>query len=189
MMVKESSRKCSHCGHNGHNSRTCNNNSHGHGGGNQGVCLKLFGVNILEKQEDSMKKSYSMGNLRAASNADHNNNVVTIDHDAGYLSDGLIHNKRHKAAHERKKGAYLLIYIYSQVIFLVSRVSYIAVWLIAWWLAFFKYESYNSLLFLDFVSLLPALNFGDFNLSNLSTVLHYDFVFLRNFQLTLNFYF
>ncbi|KAI5346792.1 PREDICTED: mRNAion factor [Prunus dulcis] len=102
-MVKESMRKCSHCGHNGHNSRTCNNNGHGHGQ-NKGVCLKLFGVNIMEKEDDSMKKSYSMGNLQAAGNADHNNNVVTIDHDAGYLSDGLIHNKKHKAAHERKKG-------------------------------------------------------------------------------------
>lgn len=98
-------RKCSHCGHNGHNSRTCNNNGHGHGQ-NKGVCLKLFGVNIMEKEDDSMKKSYSMGNLQAAGNAEHNNNVVTIDHDAGYLSDGLIHNKKHKAAHERKKGTY-----------------------------------------------------------------------------------
>ncbi|XP_009370418.2 probable transcription factor At5g61620 [Pyrus x bretschneideri] len=98
-MVKESARKYSHCGHNGHNSRTCN-----HGHGNKGVCLKLFGVNIMEKEEDSIKKSYSMGNLLADGTGDHNNNAVVADHDAGYLSDGLIHNKRHKAAHERKKG-------------------------------------------------------------------------------------
>ncbi|XP_068314706.1 probable transcription factor At5g61620 [Pyrus communis] len=98
-MVKESARKCSHCGHNGHNSRTCN-----HSHVNKGFCLKLFGVNILENQEDSMKKSYSMGNLHTDGNGDHNNNAIGADHDAGYLSDGLIHNKRHKAAHERKKG-------------------------------------------------------------------------------------
>ncbi|TQD98567.1 hypothetical protein C1H46_015815 [Malus baccata] len=99
IMDKESARKCSHCGHNGHNSRTCN-----HGHGNKGVCLKLFGVNIMEKEEDSIKKSYSMGNLQADGTGDNNNNAVAADHDAGYLSDGLIHNKRHNAAHERKKG-------------------------------------------------------------------------------------
>ncbi|KAM1371527.1 hypothetical protein ACFX2I_041740 [Malus domestica] len=98
-MDKESPRKCSHGGHNGHNSRTCN-----HGHGNKGVCLKLFGVKIMEKEEDSIKKSYSMGNLQADSTGDHNNNAAAADHDAGYLSDGLIHNKRHKATHERKKG-------------------------------------------------------------------------------------
>ncbi|KAF3433200.1 hypothetical protein FNV43_RR24302 [Rhamnella rubrinervis] len=99
-MVKESARKCSHCGHNGHNARTCNDNG-------KGVCLKLFGVTIVDKHEDSMKKSLSMGNL-AACCADHNNHAVAFDHhhhhDSGYLSDDLIHNTRRKAAHDRKKG-------------------------------------------------------------------------------------
>lgn len=103
-MVKESARKCSHCGHNGHNSRTCNNVAHEVNNNNKGVCLKLFGVNIMEKQDDSMKKSFSMGNLQAAGNGDHNNNINVGADDAGYLSDGLIHNKKRKAAHERKKG-------------------------------------------------------------------------------------
>ncbi|KAL6123407.1 hypothetical protein ACLB2K_075929 [Fragaria x ananassa] len=103
-MVKESARKCSHCGHNGHNSRTCNLIGHGVNNNNKGVCLKLFGVNIMERQKDSIKKSYSMGNLQAAGNGDQNNNINVGDDDAGYLSDGLIHNKKRKAAHERKKG-------------------------------------------------------------------------------------
>lgn len=97
-MVKESARKCSHCGHNGHNARTCNNsNDNG-----KCVCLKLFGVTIVDKHKDSIKKSLSMGNL-AACCADHNNHAVALDHhhDSGYLSDGLI---QRKAASERKKG-------------------------------------------------------------------------------------
>ncbi|XP_050386875.1 probable transcription factor At5g61620 [Argentina anserina] len=103
-MVKESARKCSHCGHNGHNSRTCNHIGHGVNNNNKGVCLKLFGVNIMERHDDSIKKSYSMGNLQAAGNADQNNNINVGADDAGYLSDGLIHNKKRKAAHDRKKG-------------------------------------------------------------------------------------
>ncbi|KAM5557001.1 putative transcription factor [Rosa sericea] len=103
-MVKESARKCSHCGHNGHNSRTCNHIGHGVNNNNKGVCLKLFGVNIMERQDDSMKKSFSMGNLQSAGNGDQNNNINVGADDAGYLSDGLIHNKKRKAAHERKKG-------------------------------------------------------------------------------------
>ncbi|PRQ59740.1 putative transcription factor MYB-HB-like family [Rosa chinensis] len=103
-MVKESARKCSHCGHNGHNSRTCNHIGHLTPNNNKGVCLKLFGVNIMERQDDSMKKSFSMGNLQSAGNGDQNNNINVGADDAGYLSDGLIHNKKRKAAHERKKG-------------------------------------------------------------------------------------
>lgn len=88
-MVKETGRKCSYCGQNGHNSRTCN----GKGSG-----VKLFGVNIaaMGKHENFMKKSFSMGNLQSHAE---NNNV----HD-GYLSDEQIHCKKHKAAHERKRG-------------------------------------------------------------------------------------
>lgn len=106
-MVKESARKCSHCGHNGHNSRTCNLDN-----GKGPVCLKLFGVTIEKQHEESLKKSLSMGNLTAYC-ADHNNHSSAGDsHESGYLSDGLIHNSRHKAAHERKKGIYLFCFIF-----------------------------------------------------------------------------
>uniref|UniRef100_A0A5B6YMD0 Putative transcription factor MYB1R1-like isoform X1 n=1 Tax=Davidia involucrata TaxID=16924 RepID=A0A5B6YMD0_DAVIN len=89
-MVKESVRKCSHCGHNGHNSRTCNGKG----------CFKLFGVRIAtEKEDESIRKSKSLGNLLMC-NAGEQSSVV----DAGYLSDGLIQSKKAKAAHERKKG-------------------------------------------------------------------------------------
>ncbi|KAE9465028.1 hypothetical protein C3L33_03042, partial [Rhododendron williamsianum] len=89
-MVKESARKCSHCGNNGHNSRTCCN-------GKSGVCVKLFGVNILaeKKGEDSMRKCKSMGNIVAC-----HGEIVAADDD-GYSSDGPVHSRR---AHERKKG-------------------------------------------------------------------------------------
>lgn len=50
-----------------------------------------------------------MGNLQAAGNGDQNNNINVGADDAGYLSDGLIHNKKRKAAHERKKGTCLYI--------------------------------------------------------------------------------
>ncbi|KAI3978369.1 hypothetical protein MKX01_013167 [Papaver californicum] len=55
--------------------------------------VKLFGVTIMKKEEESMKKSLSMGNLLHA----HHNH---LDHDRGYLSDGP--NKRD--SHERKRG-------------------------------------------------------------------------------------
>ncbi|XWS47715.1 hypothetical protein CRYUN_Cryun13aG0008000 [Craigia yunnanensis] len=92
-MVKETGRKCSYCGHNGHNSRTCNG---------KGGCVKLFGVNIaaMEKQEIFMKKSFSMGNLQSHAE---NSNIAAVDDD-GYLSDGQIHSKKNKSAHERKRG-------------------------------------------------------------------------------------
>ncbi|XP_038876691.1 probable transcription factor At5g61620 [Benincasa hispida] len=130
-MVRESPRKCSHCGLNGHNSRTCGNFSKGNISNNNNnnnsncnyYCVKLFGVNLMDNRDESMRKSLSMGNLNlhACSNnvLDLNNNaaaaaavnnlagdnaVAASADDAGYLSDGLIHNKRRKAAHERKKG-------------------------------------------------------------------------------------
>ncbi|XP_022738196.1 probable transcription factor At5g61620 [Durio zibethinus] len=93
-MVKEPGRKCSPCGHNGQNSRTCNSKA---------GCVKLFGVNIAamdQKQENFVKKSFSMGNLQ--SHAENNNGIVKDD---GYLSDGQIHvSKKNKTVHERKKG-------------------------------------------------------------------------------------
>ncbi|KAI3927708.1 hypothetical protein MKX01_028383 [Papaver californicum] len=89
-MTKDSGRKCSSCGNNGHNSRTCKCNDQKH---QQQMGVKLFGVTIMKKEEESMKKSLSMGNLLHA----HHNH---LDHDRGYLSDGP--NKRD--SHERKKG-------------------------------------------------------------------------------------
>ncbi|KAJ4954336.1 hypothetical protein NE237_011119 [Protea cynaroides] len=87
-MAKESSRKCSHCGNNGHNSRTCNEK--------EKFGMKLFGVRILKKEDEIMKKSLSMENLR----------TCTVDQshsDPGYLSDGLVHTRK-SASHERKRG-------------------------------------------------------------------------------------
>lgn len=120
-MVRESPRKCSHCGLNGHNSRTCGKFSKGNNNNNYNYyCVKLFGVNLMENRDESMRKSLSMGNLNlhACNNVLDLNNVAAASavnylagdnaaasaDDAGYLSDGLIHNKRRKAAHERKKG-------------------------------------------------------------------------------------
>ncbi|GMN41063.1 hypothetical protein TIFTF001_010279 [Ficus carica] len=130
-MVKEPQRKCSHCGQQGHNSRTCptNNNNvnmcsgNGNGGIGKGHSFKLFGVDIMEKEEgegggggaqDLMKKSRSMGNLAALSGRKGLNDVAAgaadddehdhHDHEASYLSDGVIHNKKHRAARDRKRG-------------------------------------------------------------------------------------
>ncbi|KAK6917937.1 SANT/Myb domain [Dillenia turbinata] len=91
-MVMESERKCSHCGNNGHNSRTCN-----------GEAFKLFGVKIpvercTEREDDWMKKSYSMGNYQSRTLDSHHS-----AHDSG-LSDGPVHTRKRKAAHKRKKG-------------------------------------------------------------------------------------
>ncbi|KAL5810717.1 hypothetical protein ACOSQ3_027444 [Xanthoceras sorbifolium] len=96
-MVKEAARKCSHCGHCGHNSRTCN-------GGKS--CFKLFGVNIIDQvQEQSMKKSLSMGNLESFAEPEPEPNVhMDVHVDDGYLSEGQVHSKRGKAAHDRRKG-------------------------------------------------------------------------------------
>ena len=71
----------------------------------------------MENRDESMRKSLSMGNLNLHSC----NNVLDLNtaaavynvaddnsasaDNAGYLSDGFIHNKRRKAAHERKKGS------------------------------------------------------------------------------------
>lgn len=115
-MVRESPRKCSHCGLNGHNSRTCSNFAKGNN-----YCVKLFGVNLMENNDESIRKSLSMGNLIHACNngVDHNNaaaagagaNNAGAGDDGGYLSDGLIHNKKRKAAHERKKGKWLNYFV------------------------------------------------------------------------------
>ncbi|XP_022985491.1 probable transcription factor At5g61620 [Cucurbita maxima] len=120
-MVRESPRKCSHCGLNGHNSRTCSNFLKGNNNYSNSsyYCVKLFGVNLMENRDESMRKSLSMGNLNlhscnnvldlntaaavAAVNNVADDNSASADN-AGYLSDGFIHNKRRKAAHERKKG-------------------------------------------------------------------------------------
>lgn len=48
-----------------------------------------------------MKKSVSLGSLQSLAVADQLNAHVD---DEGYLSDGPVHSKRDKAAHERKKG-------------------------------------------------------------------------------------
>ncbi|XP_043716891.1 probable transcription factor At5g61620 isoform X2 [Telopea speciosissima] len=85
-MAKESSRKCSHCGNNGHNSRTCN----------EKAGMKLFGVRILKKEEESMKKSLSMENLRTCP-------VDQGSSDPGYLSDGPVQTRR-ATTQERKRG-------------------------------------------------------------------------------------
>ncbi|OMO68069.1 Ribonuclease T2-like protein [Corchorus olitorius] len=47
-----------------------------------------------------MKKSSSMGNL--PSHAESNNASSPVEDDHGYLSDGQIHSRKHKAAHERR---------------------------------------------------------------------------------------
>ncbi|RZC94184.1 hypothetical protein C5167_021430 [Papaver somniferum] len=87
-MTKDSGRKCSSCGNNGHNSRTCKCNSE-----KQQMGVKLFGVTIMKKEDESMKKSLSMGNLLHA----HNH----LDDDRGYLSDG---GPKRRDSHERKRG-------------------------------------------------------------------------------------
>ncbi|KAI3897957.1 hypothetical protein MKX03_027184 [Papaver bracteatum] len=87
-MTKDSGRKCSSCGNNGHNSRTCKCNSE-----KQQMGVKLFGVTIMKNEEESMKKSLSMGNLLHA----HNH----LDDDRGYLSDGA---PKIRDSHERKRG-------------------------------------------------------------------------------------
>ncbi|KAJ7974849.1 transcription factor MYB1R1 [Quillaja saponaria] len=101
-MVKECLRRCSHCGNKGHNSRTCcDGNDNGEG------CLMLFGVNLLENKtvnHESMKKSSSMGNLRSSDHENNNESIEKAGVDAGYLSDGFIHNQRRRAAHDRRKG-------------------------------------------------------------------------------------
>ncbi|KAF6158811.1 hypothetical protein GIB67_012454 [Kingdonia uniflora] len=88
-MAKDSGTKCSSCGNHGHNSRTCS----------EKFGMKLFGVRIMKhKGNDSMKKSYSMGNLNLQSHA----SAVGDETDRGYLSDGIGRSKRD--VHERKKG-------------------------------------------------------------------------------------
>lgn len=111
-MVKETvmvAKTCSHCGHNGHNARTCLN------GVNKGS-VKLFGVNISSDpirppEVTALRKSLSLGNLDALlANDDSNGNgdpIAAVD-DTGYHSDGQIHSKKGKTAHEKKKGNLLI---------------------------------------------------------------------------------
>ncbi|XP_077242945.1 putative transcription factor At5g61620 isoform X1 [Tasmannia lanceolata] len=73
---------------NGHNLRTCNNKKG----------LKLFGVRILEEEEDVMRKSMSMGNLVSCVSAIEPNNG-----DHGYLSDGFVQSST-RGRLERKRG-------------------------------------------------------------------------------------
>ncbi|KAF5731038.1 protein REVEILLE 4 [Tripterygium wilfordii] len=95
-MVKEAIR---------HETRTCDGNG-------KRSCVRLFGVNIVSstpdnqreprQQQQPIQKSLSLGNLQALDQEDD-----SADHgvEAGYLSDGpVVHSRRGKAAHERKKG-------------------------------------------------------------------------------------
>ncbi|KAL2526978.1 putative transcription factor [Abeliophyllum distichum] len=91
-MAKESARKCKE---NGHDSRTCNGCT----------SIRIFGVQIDVADDNGKKdgeffirKSKSLGNLEAC-------NVENTLLEAGYLSDGYIHqSSRSKEAHERKRG-------------------------------------------------------------------------------------
>ncbi|CAA7022521.1 unnamed protein product [Microthlaspi erraticum] len=107
-MVKETvtaAKTCSHCGHNGHNARTCLN------GVNKGS-IKLFGVNISSDpirspEVTALRKSLSLGNLESLLANDISNAIgdpVAAVEDTGYHSDGQIHSKKGKAAHDKKKG-------------------------------------------------------------------------------------
>lgn len=95
-MVRESARKCSHCGVNGHNSRTCNNNNNNNNNiANGNNSVKIFGVYLPKIVDDSMKKSFSTGNLSSKKINDDEANT-------GYLSDGIVQRKA--VDRERKKG-------------------------------------------------------------------------------------
>ncbi|WCJ36415.1 Duplicated homeodomain-like superfamily protein [Euphorbia peplus] len=88
-MVKEgSARKCSICEEYGHNSRTCNaiENS-----------LKIFGVDILGKHKQPIKKSPSLPTL--GSSVDKNSQVF-----CGYLSEGYVGSTGDNESHETRKG-------------------------------------------------------------------------------------
>lgn len=110
-MVKETvttAKTCSHCGHNGHNARTCRN------GVNKGS-VKLFGVNISSDpirspEVTALRKTVSLGNLDALlvkDDSNGNGNPIAAVEDTGYHSDGQIHSKKGKTAHEKKKGNFL----------------------------------------------------------------------------------
>lgn len=130
-MVKEVVRKCSHCGHCGHNSRTCNGKS----------CFKLFGVNILEKQEQPLKKSASMGNIESSGE----NTAVAAHHvDAGYSSDGYMGSNRGRTVHERKKGLSDLSLFYCVSLFICLFI-YLCVCFL--WFLIQKYDKMGLCLF------------------------------------------
>ena len=106
-MVRESARKCSHCGVNGHNSRTCNNNNNNNKNNNNNIAngnnsVKIFGVYLPKIVDDSMKKSFSTGNLSSKKINDDEANT-------GYLSDGIVQRKA--VDRERKKGMHVYIYV------------------------------------------------------------------------------
>lgn len=104
--MKEASRKCSHSGQYGHNSRTCPD------GGKS--CVKLFGVNISDNgQDESIERSVSMGNLESVVEANNVKVEVHADDDA-CLSDGQVHSKKGKAAHERRKGTLHIVAYFFQ---------------------------------------------------------------------------
>ncbi|CAF2129540.1 hypothetical protein BRARA_C04277 [Brassica rapa] len=105
-MVKEmvtTGKTCSHCGHNGHKAPTCLN------GVNKGS-VKLFGVNISSDpirspEVTALRKSVSLGNLDALlANDNSNGDPIAAVEDNGYHSDGQIHSKTGRSAHEKKKG-------------------------------------------------------------------------------------
>lgn len=96
---------CSHCGHNGHKAPTCLN------GVNKGS-VKLFGVNISSDpirspEVTALRKSVSLGNLDALlANDNSNGDPIAAVEDNGYHSDGQIHSKTGRSAHEKKKGKF-----------------------------------------------------------------------------------
>lgn len=102
---------CSHCGHNGHNAPTCLN------GVNKGS-VKLFGVNISSDpirspEVTALRKSVSLGNLDALlanDNSNGNGDPIAAVEDNGYHSDGQIHSKTGRSAHEKKKGKFLILF-------------------------------------------------------------------------------
>lgn len=114
-MVRESARKCSHCGINGHNSRTCNNNNNIANGNNS---VKIFGVYLPKIVDDSMKKSFSTGNLSSKKINDDEANT-------GYLSDGIVQRKA--VDRERKKGMHVYIYIYVRFALYISVVAFVII--------------------------------------------------------------
>lgn len=117
-MVRESARKCSHCGINGHNSRTCNNNNNNNNIANGNNSVKIFGVYLPKIVDDSMKKSFSTGNLSSKKINDDEANT-------GYLSDGIVQRKA--VDRERKKGMHVYIYIYVRFALYISVVAFVII--------------------------------------------------------------
>ncbi|KAG2301180.1 hypothetical protein Bca52824_029831 [Brassica carinata] len=102
---------CSRCGNNGHNALTCCLNSVNKGS------VKLFGVDISSDpikspEVTALRKSLSLGNLDSLLANDYSNgndnDVIAPVEDTGYHSDGQIHSKKGRSAHEKKKGKLFL---------------------------------------------------------------------------------